>query len=172
MNTSHLQPVTANEATSSDKREHSLRLLAVLRVYLGVILFISVLGKLISDRPFLMEMLGFLNNVALRRAGGPYLQFVQQVVIPHAAMFSYLVIAGELLAAISLLTGTLTRVGAGVAMFLFLNFMFAKGRIFWSADSQDAAVFFMALVVFLGRSGRAWGADVILARRRPKSPLW
>ena len=44
--------------------------------------------------------------------------------------------------------------------------------MFWSPDSEDAAVFFIALVVFLGRAGRAWGVDSYLAKSWPKSPLW
>ena len=130
------------------------------------------LGKLMRDTPFANEMLDFLRGVTTRRASGPYLHFVQQVVIPHASIFSYLVMTGELFAAVSLLTGTVTRLGAAVAMVLFLNYMMAKGRWFWSPDSEDAAVFFIALVVFLGRAGRAWGIDSYLARRWPSSPLW
>ena len=147
-------------------------LLVILRVYLGVIMFITVLGKLTRDNPFSTEMLGFLRGVAARRASAPYLHFVQQVAIPHATLFSYLVMTGEAVAAVSLLTGTMTRVGAAIAMFLFLNYMLAKGRMFWSPDSQDGAVFFIGLVVFLGRAGRVWGMDAYLAKRWPKSPLW
>ena len=55
-------------------------------------------------------------------------------------------LTGELFAAISLLTGTLTRLGALVAMSLFLNYMLAKARMFWSPDSEDAAVFFIASI--------------------------
>jgi uncharacterized membrane protein YphA (DoxX/SURF4 family) len=79
---------------------------------------------------------------------------------------------GEVVAALSLLTGTVTRLGAAIAMLLFLNFMLSKGRIFWSPDSQDAAVFFIALVVFLSRAGRVWGVDAFLAKRWPRSWLW
>lgn len=147
-------------------------LLVILRVYLGVILFITVLGKLTRDNPFATEMLRFLRGVATRRASAPYLHFVQDVVIPHATLFSYLVMTGEAVAALSLLSGTMTRVGAAVAMFLFLNYMLAEGRMFWSPDSQDAAVFFIALVVFLGRAGRVWGVDAYLAKRWSKSALW
>jgi len=50
--------------------------------------------------------------------------------------------------------------------------MLAKGHMFWSPDSEDAAVFFIALVVFPGRAGRVWGVDWYLAKRWPKSPLW
>ena len=147
-------------------------LLVIPRVYVGVILFISDLGKLTRDNPFAEEMLRFLRGVTTRRASAPYLHFVQQVVLPHANLFSYLIMTGEAFAAISLLTGTLTRVGAAVAMFLFLNYMLAEGRMFWSPDSEDAAVFFIALVVFLGRAGRVWGVDACLAKRWPNSPLW
>jgi uncharacterized membrane protein YphA (DoxX/SURF4 family) len=158
--------------SSLKSRLVSRSLLALLRVYLGVIFIMTDLGKLTRDNPFSTEMLGFLQGVTTRRASAPYLHFIQQVVIPHASLFSYLVMTGELVAAISLITGTLTRVGAVIAMLLFLNFMLAKGRMFWSPDSQDAAVFLIALVVFLGRAGRSWGIDAYLARRWPNSPLW
>src|SRR5437763_8678480 len=154
---------TVGVSASSSFRSTSRALPAFLRIYLGVILFITVLGKLTRDTPFATEMLGFLNGVARRGALSWYTDFIQQVVVPHATLFSYLVMTGELVAAISLLTGTLTRVGAAIAMFLFLNYMLAKGRLFWSPDSEDAAVFFIALVVLLGSAGRAWGIDVWLA---------
>jgi hypothetical protein len=50
--------------------------------------------------------------------------------------------------------------------------LFAKGRLFWSPDSEDAAVFFSALVCLLGAAGRAWGIDSYLARRWPRIWLW
>jgi thiosulfate dehydrogenase [quinone] large subunit len=159
-------------APSVSLRYVSRALVAFLRIYLGVILFITVLGKLTRDTPFATEMLGFLDGVARRGALPWYTEFIQQFVIPHASVFSYFVMTGELVSAISLLTGTITRLGALVAMSLFLNYMLAKGRMFWSPDSEDAAVFFIALVVFLGRAGRVWGVDAILAKRWPRSWLW
>jgi thiosulfate dehydrogenase [quinone] large subunit len=149
-----------------------VRLFALLRIYLGVILLITVLGKLARDTPFATEMLGFLGGVARRGAFPWYIAFIQQVVVPHATLFSYLVMTGELFAAISLLSGTLTRAGAFAAMLLFLNYMLAKGRMFWSPDSEDAAVFFIALVVLLDGAGRVWGLDSLLAKRWPRSWLW
>src|SRR5881227_1455943 len=125
--------VPQSEIRNPQFTENSVpRLLLVLpRIYIGVILFISDLGKLTRDNPFADEMLRFLRGVTTRRASAPYLHFVQQVVIPHASLFGYLIMTGEMFAAVSLLTGTMTRVGAVVAMFLFLNYMLAEGRIFW-----------------------------------------
>ena len=160
--------IGADNATSS--RLISRALLVILRIYVGVILLISDLGKLTRETPFANEMLRFLRG-ATRRASAPYTDFVRQVIIPHASLFSYLVMTAEAFAAISLLTGTLTRVGAAVAGFLFLNYMLAEGRMFWSPDSEDAALFFIALVIFLGRAGRTFGIDSYLAKRWPKSLL-
>jgi uncharacterized membrane protein YphA (DoxX/SURF4 family) len=147
-------------------------LLVILRVHLGVILLVTDAGKIFRSAPFSVEMLGFLQGYAMRNASGPYQQFLQHLVIPHATVFSYLVMAGELLAGISLLLGIGTRVGAAIAMFLFLNFMLAKGRLFWSPDSEDAAVFLSALVCLLGAAGRACGIDSFLARRWPTARWW
>ena len=147
-------------------------LLVIPRIYVGAILFISDLGKLTRDNPFAEEMTRFLRGVTTRRASVPYLHFVQQVVLPHTSLFSYLIMTGEAFAAISLLTGTVTRLGATVAGFLFLNYMLAEGRMLWSPDSEDAALIFICLMLFLGRAGCAFGIDSYLAKRWPNSPLW
>jgi len=146
--------------------------LVILRVHLGVILVITVAGKIFRDAPFSEEMLAFLQGFAAKNASTPYISFLQGVVIPHATVFADLIVAGEVIGGISLLLGLGTRIGAAIAMFLFLNYMLAKGRLFWSPDSQDAAVFFSALVCCVGAAGRVWGLDAYLARRRPSVVLW
>ena len=116
-------------------------------------------------------MVAFLQR-ATRNALAPYRAFTEHVVIPHAHLFGVLVMAGELVAGLSLLFGVATRVGAAIAMLLFLNYMLAKGRMFWSPDSEDAAVFFSALVVCLAAAGRTLGADALLHRRWPRVAAW
>jgi len=144
-------------------------LLTILRVYLGVILLYTVVGKLTASSPFTEEMLGFINfEIKSGRLSGFYVSFLQSVVIPHAKLISYLVMTGELIAALGFLSGAFTRVCAIIAVVLFVNYMLAKGRWFWSPDSEDAAVFFIALILFLGRAGRFFGLDVYLAKLWPK----
>lgn len=148
-------------------------LLVILRVHLGVILLITDAGKMLrGDAPFSVEMLSFLQGFVMRNSSATYQHFLHLVVIPHATLFSYLVMVGELAAGLSLLLGLGTRLGAAIAMLLFLNYMLAKGRLFWSPDSEDAAVFFSALVCLLGAAGRVWGVDAYLAKRWPRVPLW
>jgi uncharacterized membrane protein YphA (DoxX/SURF4 family) len=147
-------------------------LLVILRAHLGVILLVTVAGKIFRPQPFSSEMMSYLQGYSMRNASVPYQHFLQQVVFPHATLFSNLVMAGEVFAGLSLLLGLCTRAGAAVAMFLFLNYMLSKGRMFWSPDSEDAAVFFSALVVLIGAAGRAWGLDSYLARRWPRALIW
>jgi uncharacterized membrane protein YphA (DoxX/SURF4 family) len=148
-------------------------LLVILRIYLGIILLYTIYGKLSADTPFVDEMLAYLKTMMGRgRMTTLYLHFLQSVVIPHAKTFSYLVLAGELIAGIGLLTGTCTRLCALIALLLFLNYLLSKGRWFWSPDSEDAAVFFIALVLIAGRAGRLFGVDELLARTWPNSILW
>ena len=147
-------------------------LLVILRVHLGAILLLTVAGKMIRPRPFSAEMVEYINIMVKRPGWSWYQHFLQATVVPHAETFALLVMAGELIAGICLLTGTFTRAGAVIAMFLFLNYMLSKGRWFLSPDSEDAAVFFSAMVVGLGAAGRSLGIDVLLARRWPNSLLW
>ena len=148
-------------------------LLTILRIYLGVILLYTVIGKLMADSPFVDEMTGYLTTMMKRdRMPGFYRSFLQSVVMPHSKAFSYLVLAGELTAGIGLFTGTCTRLSAFIAAILFLNYMFSKGRWFWSPDSEDAAVFFIAFVLIPGQAGRLFGVDDLLARKWPNGALW
>lgn len=167
-----MEGISEQSPKTGSRRFVPRALLVILRVHLGIILLLTVIGKLTSAQPFSVEMLGYLQGYSMRNASAPYQNFLQQIVIPHATLFSYLIMAGELIAGVLLLTGTMTRVAAGIAMFLFLNYMLSKGRLFWSPDSEDAAVFFSALVVLLGAAGRVWGVDAYLAKRWPRVPLW
>jgi uncharacterized membrane protein YphA (DoxX/SURF4 family) len=87
-------------------------------------------------------------------------------------VFAGLVTVGELAAGLSLLSGTATRLGAGVAIVLFLNYMTLKGHLPWAPASNDAAFLVIAVAVLLGAAGRTFGADRWLAARWPSVPAW
>jgi len=144
-------------------------LLTILRIYLGVILLYTVIGKLTGSSPFVEEMLGFLNfEIKSGRLSAFYVSFLQSVVIPNAKLVSYLVMTGELIAGVGFLLGAFNRVCAIIAMLLFLNYMLAKGSWFWSPNSEDAAVFFIALILLLGKGGLFFGLDGKFGKYWPK----
>ncbi len=94
------------------------------------------------------------------------------MVLPNAGLFTVLITLGEVLAGLALLSGTATRLAAGVAVFMLLNYALAKGAWPWFPSSNDFAFLFMSLVVLLGAAGRAFGVDYYLAKRWPSVPLW
>lgn len=167
-----MKPTGKGSIDAGSFRSVPRSLLVILRVHLGVILLITVAGKVFRSEPFSVEMLSYLQKYSMRVASNPYKQFLQSIIIPHVVLFSHLIVIAEIVAGVSLLLGLATRLGATIAMFLFLNYLFSKGRLFWSPDSEDAAVFFSALVCMLGAAGRVWGIDAYLARRWPRIPLW
>ena len=158
----------------SDSRSQTVKrvLLVVPRVYLGVILLVASWGKLTGEGDFATRLVGFVSrNIANERTHGFYAGFLESVVVPNAAVFAFLVMWGEFFSGVALISGTATRLAAGLAMFLVLNFAFLKGAWFWSS-SNDWASFFIGLVVLIGAAGRAFGVDYYLAKKWPRGGIW
>jgi uncharacterized membrane protein YphA (DoxX/SURF4 family) len=88
----------------------------------------------------------------------------------HAAMAAPLQAATEISLGILLVIGLLTRPAAFIA-FLFLGSLWvSEWGTSWIWELLVPLVASLALA--LGRAGRAWGIDAMLARRRPSSPWW
>ena len=88
----------------------------------------------------------------------------------HAAMIAPGQAAMELSLGILLVIGLLTRPAALVA-FLFLGSLWVTELgTSWIWELQVPVLASLGLAV--GRAGRAWGIDALLARRRPSSPWW
>jgi uncharacterized membrane protein YphA (DoxX/SURF4 family) len=146
--------------------------LAMLRVYVGIVFLVAVTPKLMAQPSFTPRMVGFLQHVAMSDGHAFYQQFLSSVVLPHAAVVATLVQVGELFVGLALLTGTATRLAALCAMFLTCNYMLAKGMWFWMPASNDAAFFFISLALLLSAAGRTFGVDRRLVARWPGVPLW
>jgi uncharacterized membrane protein YphA (DoxX/SURF4 family) len=88
----------------------------------------------------------------------------------HAAMAAPMQAMTEISLGILLVIGLLTRPAAFVA-FLYLGSL-------WISEWGTAWIWELLVPVLaslglaLGRAGRAWGVDALLARRRPSSPWW
>src|SRR5438045_8400754 len=70
-------------------RTVSRALLVILRVYLGVILLITNLGKLTRENPFATELLNFVRRVVTRRTSAHWLKLVLGVVLPQTLFVIY-----------------------------------------------------------------------------------
>ncbi len=88
----------------------------------------------------------------------------------HAAMAAPMQAATEISLGILLVIGLLTRPAAFVA-FLFLGSLWVSELgTSWIWELLVPVVASLGLAV--GRAGRTWGVDALLARRRPSAPWW
>ena len=94
-----------------------------------------------------------------------YASFVSSVVIPNFTVFAWAIFTAELLVGLSLLTGTLTRLGAGAGLLMAVNLgiglLEVPGEWPWS---------YVMLAMWHGTflvagTGRLWGVDHWLRAR-------
>lgn len=162
----------AGTEARSDPHPLAGRALAALRVYVGVVFLAAAWPKLTREGGFAGPLEGFVRGVGLENAPAFYRPFLEGVVLPNAGAFTLLVVVGELLVALSLIGGAVTRLGALVAAFMTANYMLTKGLWPWIPSSNDAPLMLVALALAVTAAGRTWGLDRALRRRWPGVPLW
>lgn len=148
------------------------RALALLRIYVGGVFLMAGWPKVTREGGFGGPLRGFVERVGLENGHAFYRPFLEGVVLPNVELFTVLVVAGEVLVALSLISGTATRVGASIAALMTANYMFTKGLWPWIPSSNDAPLMAIALVLAVTAAGRTWGVDGALRRRWPGVPLW
>jgi thiosulfate dehydrogenase [quinone] large subunit len=85
---------------------------------------------------------------------GWYAWFLQNVVLPNAAVFAYMVTFGEVLIGLGLIVGLLTGIAAFFGVFMNMNFLLS------GAVSINPVIGFLALFLILAwRVAGFWGLD-------------
>jgi thiosulfate dehydrogenase [quinone] large subunit len=110
-----------------------------------------------------VAIVGFVKGALALASGahpavqGWYAWFLQTVVLPHAAVFAYLVTFGEVLVGLGLIFGALTGIAAFFGVFMNLNFMLA------GAVSINPVIGTLALLLMLAwRIAGYYGLDSLL----------
>ncbi|MHC4447875.1 MAG: DoxX family protein, partial [Planctomycetota bacterium] len=129
-------------------------------------------AKLTGDTSFTPRMIGFVENVGLESGYAFYQGFLRNVVLPNAGFFAGLVVWGEVIGGLALITGTATRLVSAAVILMLGGYLLAKGATLWQPSSNDAPMLFIALVLMLGGAGRMLGVDRYLAAKWPKALLW
>jgi len=88
----------------------------------------------------------------------------------HPAMAAPMQAATEISLGILLVIGLLTRPVAFVAFLFLASLWVSEWGTSWIWELLVPVLASLGLAV--GRAGRAWGVDALLARRRPSSPWW
>jgi thiosulfate dehydrogenase [quinone] large subunit len=101
-----------------------------------------------------------------------YVPFLTNYIIPHAPVFTYLVVFGELIVGVLLVLGFATRLAAVPALLLSINFLLATWNKGYEWQGINEAFIAIELTVLLAGAGRFGGVDVALARKHPNMPFW
>lgn len=103
---------------------------------------------------------GFLQG-ALQKTGGEhpdvqswYAWFVQNLALPNAKIFSYLVAYGELLVGIALILGAFTTIALLAGIFMNFNYLLAG-----TVSSNPVYLIEQLLLLFAGSAAFYWGLD-------------
>jgi len=134
------------------------------RLYVGYWLLVTGIAKLQRGFLFGGALLPQLQRFVDGTPHAWYKTWLTTVVIPHERVFGILTSTGETLAGIALILGAMTRLSAGVGIFMVANYLFAKG---WPnpAAAHDKDFILLLLVVLIGGAGDYWGIDGWRSRR-------
>ncbi len=144
--------------------------LALVRVIIGA-MFVSVFFENLGKGAYTSAGYAGVINYYIKNSHSPAAwKLVLGFMSSHAAMIAPGQAAMELSLGILLVIGLLTRPAALVA-FLFLGSLWVTELgTSWIWELLVPVVASLGLAV--GRAGRAWGIDALLARGRPASPWW
>src|ERR671911_948104 len=96
-----------------------------------------------------------------------YASFLENVVVPNAALFSYLVILGETLVGLALVLGAFTGIAAFFGVFMNASFLFA------GTAGANPLMALVAILLVLAWRVAGWGGPqprVLPAIRVPRGP--
>jgi uncharacterized membrane protein YphA (DoxX/SURF4 family) len=144
--------------------------LAVVRLIVGA-MFVSVFFENLGKGAYTPAGYAGVINYYIKMSHSPAVwKSVMGLVVSHAATAGPIQAVTELSLGILLVIGLFTRPVAFIA-FLFLGSLWiSELGTSWIWELLVPVV--AALGLALGRAGRAWGVDSLLARRNPSSPWW
>jgi uncharacterized membrane protein YphA (DoxX/SURF4 family) len=165
-NTTQAQDATGNLGSQPDAAKG----LALVRMTVGA-MFVWVFFENLGKGAYTPTGYAGVINYYIKNSHAPAAwKLVLGFMSSHAAMVAPGQAMMEISVGILLVIGLLTRSVALIA-FLFLGSLwFTELGTSWIWELLVPSLASLGLSV--GRAGRAWGIDALLARRRPASPWW
>jgi uncharacterized membrane protein YphA (DoxX/SURF4 family) len=162
----HLQ----NGTSGFTRQSQAANGLAVVRVTIGA-MFVWVFFENLGKNLYTPAGYAGLINYYIKSSHSPTIwKAVMGLAASHAAIAAPMQGMTEISLGILLILGLLTRPAAFVA-FLFLGSLWiSEWGTSWIWELLVPVLASLGLAV--GRAGRSWGIDALLARRSPSSPWW
>ena len=144
--------------------------LAIVRVTIGA-MFVWVFFENLGKGLYTPAGYAALINYYIKASHSPAAwKAVMGLAASHAAMAAPMQALTEISLGILLIIGLLTRPAAFVAFLYLGSLWISELGTAWIWELLVPVLASLALAV--GRAGRAWGIDGLLARRHPSSPWW
>ena len=144
--------------------------LAIVRITIGA-MFVWVFFENLGKGLYTPAGYAGLINYYIKASHSPAAwKAVMGVAASHAAIAAPMQAMTEVALGILLVVGLLTRPAAFVAFLYLGSLWISEWGTSWIWELLVPVLASLALAV--GRAGRAWGVDVLLARRWPFSPWW
>ena len=144
--------------------------LAIVRLTIGA-MFVWVFFENLGKGLYTPAGYAGLINYYIKSGHAPAAwKWVMAMAASHAAMAAPMQAALEISLGILLVIGLFTRPVAFVAFLYLGSLWMSEWGTAWIWELLVSVLASLGLAV--GRAGRAWGIDALLARRRPSSPWW
>ena len=144
--------------------------LALVRVTIGA-MFVWVFFENLGKGGYTPAGYAGVINYYIKSSHSPAAwKWVMGLMASHAAIAAPMQAATEISLGILLVIGLLTRPAAFVAFLFLASLWVSEWGTSWVWELLVPVVASLGLAV--GRAGRAWGIDALLAQRRPASPWW
>jgi len=149
---------------------HARSGLAIVRLTIGA-MFVSVFFENLGKGLYTPAGYSGLINSYIQHGHAPSAwKAVMAVAASHAAMAAPMQAMTEISLGILLVVGLLTRPVAFVAFLYLASLWMSEWGTAWIWELLVPVLASLALAV--GRAGRGWGVDALLARRWPSSSWW
>ncbi len=168
MTTNATQP--QNPTVSFAGQPDAAKGLALVRMTIGA-MFVWVFFENLGKGGYTPAGYAGMINFYIKSSHSPAAwKWVMGLMASHAAMAAPMQAATEISLGILLVIGLLTRPAAFVAFLFLASLWVSELGTSWIWELLVPVVASLGLAV--GRAGRAWGIDALLARRHPTSPWW
>jgi uncharacterized membrane protein YphA (DoxX/SURF4 family) len=161
---------TQNGTFSLAGRRDAANGLALVRITIGA-MFVWVFFENLGKGGYTAAGYAGVINYYIKSSHSPAAwKWVMGVMASHAAMVAPMQGAMEISLGILLIIGVLTRPAAFVAFLFLASLWVSELGTSWIWELLVPVVASLGLAV--GRAGRAWGIDALLAQRHPESLWW
>ncbi len=144
--------------------------LALIRVTIGA-MFVWVFFENLGKGGYTPSGYAGVINYYIKASHSPAAwKWIMGLMASHAAMVAPMQATTEILLGILLIIGLFIRPVATVAFLFLASLWVSELGTSWIWELLVPVLASLGLAI--GRAGRAWGIDALLARRRPASPWW